>query len=146
MEAKLTEAIKHAMKSGDKPRLMALRAVKSALTNERTRHGGPLSDDDAVKVVASHRKKMMGAREQYVSANRQDMADQADVEIAVCDELLPAQLSPEDVTRKVDEAIEKAGATKPADMGKVMGPLMKELAGQVDGNEVKRLVMQRLGG
>ncbi len=146
MEEQLTEAIKQAMKAGDKPRLMALRAVKSALTNERTRHGGPLSEDDALKVVASHRKTMQGAREQYVEAGRDEMAEQAAVEIAVCDDLLPKPLTTEELQQKVDEAIKHSGAVTPKQMGMVMGPLMKQLTGRADGNEVKRLVMERLGG
>ena len=98
-EKRLTEEIKNAMKSGDKMRLMGLRAVKSAILTERTKTGKPVDDDLAMKVVASHRKKIMGAREQYEAAGRDEMVREADAEIAVCESLLPKQLTPEDIAQ-----------------------------------------------
>ncbi|MDP8205644.1 MAG: GatB/YqeY domain-containing protein [Candidatus Electryonea clarkiae] len=144
LEQKLTEEIKNAMKSGAKPRLMALRALKAAITNERTRHEGELPEQEALKVIASHRKKMAGAKEQYQSAERHEMVTQADVEIAVCDEFLPEKLSTEQLTKIVDTVIDKTGASSKSDLGKVMGLLMKELAGKADGNQVRMLAMSRL--
>lgn len=144
-EAKLTEMMKEAMKGGDKQRLMALRALKSALTNERTKTGKPLDEKQSIAVFSSYRKKMSGALEQYEEAGRDELAAQAKFEIALCDELLPAQLSEADVEKAVDEQIEAAGATSMADLGKVIGPLMKKFAGQVDGNVVRQIVSKKLG-
>jgi len=146
IEKRLTEEIKNAMKGGNRQRLMALRALKSVLTNERTRHSGEMSENQEIKVIASYRKKMAGALEQYRDAERDDLARQAEMEIAVCDALLPEKLSGDELKRMVEQAIADAGAASPSDLGKVMGPLMKELAGRADGNEVRRLVMERLGG
>ena len=144
MEKQLTTMLQEAMKAGEKNRLMALRSVKSVLTTERTRHSGPMSEESAIKTVASHRKKMVNAREQYASAGRDDLVAQADREIAVCDELLPPPVDQETVERTIDEIIRSTGASSPNDLGKVMGRAMKELAGKVDGNEVRRLVLQKL--
>jgi hypothetical protein len=55
-------------------------------------------------------------------------------------------MSPEELLNRIDEMIEKTGASSPGEIGKVIGPLMKELAGKVDGNEVKKLILQKLGG
>lgn len=145
MEKKVTDLIKDAMKSGDKPRLMALRAVKSALTNERTRHSGELSDEDSLKVVSSYRKKMDGARVQYEDANREELAAQAKLEVEVCDSLLPERVTGDKLLEMVKAKVEETGAKEPKDMGRVMGPLMKELGSQADGNEVKQMVMKLLG-
>ncbi|HEB84798.1 MAG TPA: GatB/YqeY domain-containing protein [Bacteroidetes bacterium] len=146
LEDQLTAKMKEAMKAGDKPRLMGLRALKSALTQERTRHAGPFTEEAALKVIASYRKKMSQAREQYADAGREELAAQADLELALCDEFLPPQLSEEELRRLVEERIAAVGATSPADLGRVMGPLMKELAGRADGNLVRRLVQETLGG
>ncbi len=146
VEQHISDLIKAAMKSGDKARLMALRGIKSVITNERTRHSGDLPEEDAIKVIAAHRKKMIGAREQYEDAGRDELTNQATLEISVCEELLPEQLSGENLEQLVVDTIEKVGAKSPADLGKVMGPLMKELAGKADGNEVRKMVSEKLGG
>ncbi|MBD3166229.1 GatB/YqeY domain-containing protein [bacterium] len=146
LEQQVSELLKDAMKSGDKPRLTALRSIKSVLTNERTRHSGPLPEDDAFKVVASHRKKMDGAREQYADAGRDDMARQAELEIEVCDQLLPERLSDEQLEAVVQSTITEVGAAGPGDIGKVMGPVMQKYGSQVEGDKVKELVMRVLRG
>ncbi|MFH0883126.1 MAG: GatB/YqeY domain-containing protein [bacterium] len=145
-EAKLSELLKGAMKSGDKRRLMALRALKSLITTERTRKSGPLEEKDAIAALASYKKKMVGALEQYRDAGREELAAGAEVEIALCDELLPAQLSAEKIEKLVDEQIAAVGASSPQDLGKVMGPVMKKVAGQADGNLVREIVTRKLGG
>lgn len=144
LEQKLTEEIKVAMKSGNKTRLMALRSLKSLIMNERTRYKGDLTEDQTQKLVSSYRKKMSSAREQYQSAGRDEMVAQADVEIALCEEFLPDRLSTAELVKLVNDAVTKSGASSKADIGKVMGLLMKDLAGKADGNEVRLLVMSRL--
>ena len=145
-EQRLTELLKEAMKAGDKVRLMAVRSVKSALTNERTRAAGPLSEERAIQVISSHRKKMQGALEQYREAGRDELVRSAKMEVALCDELLPEQMSDDELNARIDKAIAEAGASSMKDLGRVMGPLMKELAGQVDGTVVRQRVTERLGG
>ncbi len=146
MEQRISEQLKEAMKRGDKPRLMALRSLKSLLTNERTRHSSPLTEDQEIKVIASHRRQMDGARRQYLDAGRGELAGSAALEIEICEGFLPPPLDSDELAGLVDEVIAQTGASKPGDLGKVMGPLMKQLAGRVDGNEVRRLVVERLGG
>ncbi len=146
MEAKLTEMVKSAMKSGEKNRLMGLRAIKAALTNERTRHSGDLSEDASMKVISAHRKKMDNAIAAYADAKRDDLVNQAKLEVAICDDLLPARLTEDDIIVMIDEAIAATGASSPADMGKVMGPVMKQVAGRADGNTIRNLLMKKLGG
>ena len=48
------------------------------------------------------------------------------------------------VPAAVDEAISASGATSPADMGKVMGRLMSEHQGKIDGKTANALVRERL--
>ena len=39
-----------------------------------------------------------------------------------------------------------SGASGTKELGKVMGRLMPQVKGRADGNEVRRLVLERLGG
>ena len=144
-EQQLTQMLKEAMKAGDKVRLMAIRSVKSALTNERTRSAGPLPEERAIQVISAHRKKMQGALEQYREAGREALIASATMEVEICDLLLPEQLGDEEIDAAIDKAIADSGATSMKDLGWIMGPLMKQFAGQVDGNVVRERVSKRLG-
>lgn len=144
-EQRITALMKEAMKAKDKPRLEALRALKSVILTERTKDGSGLTEDRAVQAIASYRKKMAGAIEQYREAGRDDMVAAAETEVAVADELLPQKLTDDELIALIDAQIEASGATGPGDMGKVMGPVMKQVTGCADGNHVRTLVMQRLG-
>ena len=55
-------------------------------------------------------------------------------------------LEPAELARLVDEAVASSGASGPRELGKVMGRLMPQVRGRADGNEVRRLVLERLGG
>jgi uncharacterized protein YqeY len=46
----------------------------------------------------------------------------------------------------VDEAVAATGASGPKDVGRVMGQVMPKVKGRADGNEVRRLVLERLQG
>jgi len=145
-EVKLTEMLKQAMKAGDKKRLMAVRALKSVILVERTKTGKPVEEKDAIQAISSYKKKMANALEQYREANREELVAGAELEIALCDELLPTQLSEAEIEAAVQQQMDEVGATGPQDLGKVMGPVMKKLAGQADGNLVRQIVQRKLGG
>ncbi|MCB2211154.1 GatB/YqeY domain-containing protein [bacterium] len=144
-EQRISGLMKEAMKAKNKPRLEALRAIKAVILTERTKDSSEMTDDRAIKALSSYRKKMDGAAQQYREAGRTDLAEEAEGEVAVLDELLPQRLSDDELLAMIDEIIAETGASGPAEMGKVMGPLMKKTAGRADGNAAKQLVMKRLG-
>ncbi|TAG65816.1 MAG: GatB/YqeY domain-containing protein, partial [Runella slithyformis] len=76
----------------------------------------------------------------YQEQNRPDLLEKELVEIAVIEEYLPKQLTEEEVKVVLQEIMTRVGAKTPADIGKVMGVAMKELAGKTDGKVVQTLV------
>jgi uncharacterized protein YqeY len=62
----------------------------------------------------------------------------------VLERYLPAALDPDELAQLVDEAVATSGASGPKELGKVMGRLMPQVKGRADGNEVRRLVLERL--
>ena len=71
---------------------------------------------------------------------RQDVADQAEEELAIVNAYLPQQLSPEALKQLIDEAVQSAGANQ----GQVMKYVMQKAAGAADGKLVSQLVAERL--
>ena len=121
---------------------LALSALKSAAIDAR----GDLSDDQAVAVLQREARKRREAEQVYRDAGRAERADQEAYERSVLERFLPAALDPDELARLVDEAVTASGASGPNELGKVMGRLMPQVKGRADGNQVRRMVLERLGG
>jgi uncharacterized protein YqeY len=140
------QAMFGAMKAHQSRETAALRLALSALKSAAIDARGDLSDDEAVAVLQREARKRREAEQIYRDAGRADRADQEAYERSVLERFLPAGLDPDELARLVDEAVTSSGASGPKELGKVMGRLMPQVKGRADGNEVRRLVLERLGG
>jgi uncharacterized protein len=145
------QAMYQAMKARRSDEAAALRLLLSALQSaaidarqDPTRPG--LTDEQAVAVLQREARKRREAEQAYRDAGRQERADQEAFERSVVERYLPARLERAELARLVDEAVAATGASGPKELGKVMGRLMPAVRGRADGNEVRRLVLERLGG
>ena len=80
---------------------------------------------------------------QFKNGGRNDLAEKEEKEVDILSKYKPAQLSDEEITSKVKEAIEQSGATSMQDMGKVMG-ILKSLSGSADMGLVSKIVKDEL--
>ena len=140
------QAMFGAMKARQPREAAALRLALSALKSAAIDARGDLSDDQAVAVLQREARKRREAEEAYRDAGRDDRADQEAYERSVLERYLPAAMDPAELARLVDEAVVASGASGPKELGKVMGRVMAQVKGRADGNEVRRLVLERLGG
>jgi uncharacterized protein YqeY len=140
------QAMFQAMKARRGDEVAALRLALSALKSAAIDARGDLSDDQAVAVLQREARKRREAEQAYRDAGRPDRADREAFERSVIDRFLPSMLEPAELARLVDEAVAATGASGPKELGKVMGRLMAQVKGRADGNEVRRLVLERLGG
>ena len=125
--------------------ILTLRQIKTALTNaEITKNRQKLTPEEIIKLLRSEVKRRKDAIELYQKGGRPELADKEKKEIEIIAKYLPPELSEAAIKEKVLMVIAKVGATLPADTGKVMGLVMKELAGAADGNVVSRLVKEEL--
>ncbi len=147
LKEKLTEDMKAAMKAkeGGKKRLSVIRMVRSSLKNVEISKKHELTEDEVTEVVAKEVKKRKDAREEYIRLNRPDVADGLGEEIAILQEYLPAQMSPQEIRHLVREVIAEVQPAGPKDMGKVMGRLMPVVKGRADGKLVNEIVKELLG-
>jgi len=140
----LTEDMKQALKAQDKLKLSTIRLLISQLKNERIDSGGELTPDQELQVLMNAAKKRKEAIESYQQANRLDLAEKEQQELAIIQQYLPAQLSDEQLAAKIDEIIAAVGATSLKDLGKVMAEAMKQLKGKADGKKMQQLVREKL--
>jgi len=146
LRERLDQDMKAALKAREDLRLQVIRGVKSAVKYREVEGEKAVVLDEAgiLQVIGSEIKKRRDSVEQYRAGGREDLATKEEAEIAVLQGYLPAQLSPEELARKVEEAIARTGAQGPRDMGAVMKALMPEVQGRADGKAVSELVKQKL--
>jgi uncharacterized protein YqeY len=140
------QAMFQAMKARRGDEVAALRLALSALKSAAIDARRDLTDDEAVAVLQREARKRREAEQAYRDASRPERADREAFERSVIDRFLPSMLEPAKLARLVDEAVAATGATGPKELGKVMGWLMPQVKGRADGAEVRRLVLERLGG
>ena len=102
-------------------------------------------DSKALQIVNKMIKQRNDSITQFKSGGRDDLADREQKEVDILSKYKPAQLSEEEVTLKVKEAIENSRASSMQDMGKVMGVLNSSLAGSADMGMVSKIVKENLG-
>ncbi|MDB5095872.1 MAG: glutamyl-tRNA amidotransferase [Cyanobacteria bacterium RYN_339] len=143
-KARIQEDLKTAMKAGDAQTRDALRLLLAAVTNEEKAKGTTLDDVAVGQVVLKVAKQAKNSIEEYRSLGYPDRVEALQAELAVYERYAPELMGEAQVQAIVDEAIAAAGATGPADMGKVMKLVMPKVAGKADGGMVNRLVKEGL--
>ena len=102
-----------------------------------------VDDTKALQIINKMIKQRNDSISQFRDGGRDDLADKEQSEVDILSKYKPAQLSEEEVSEKVSEAIEQSGASSMQDMGKVMGQL-KSLAGSADMGLISKLVKEKL--
>ena len=138
LEQQISKGIMEAMKAKEPVRLQTLRNIKKYIIEAKTAGTeiAELPDADVVKIIAKLAKQGSDSAEIYRQQNRADLAEEELAQVAVMQEFLPRQLSPEELTEAVRAVIAEVGATSVKEMGKVMGVASKRLAGQADGKDI----------
>jgi len=133
-----------ALKAGESDKVGVLRMLITAMKNEQIKVGSELSDEQAMKVLATQAKQRKDSITAFQAAGRQDLVDNEAAELPYIEAYLPEQMGDDELEKLVQEAIDQVGATSPADMGKVMGVAMGKVKGQADGGRVSAAVKKLL--
>ena len=144
MLALLQEELKTAMKAKDKATLTSLRNIIGKLKAQRIDKGEDLTDQECIQILQSSVKQLKDSIEQYEKGGRDDLAEVEAFELKLIEKYLPEQLSEEEIRISVQKTIKSTGAKSMQDMGRVMGSVMKNLAGAVDGKVVQKIVQEKL--
>ncbi|HJS27362.1 MAG TPA: GatB/YqeY domain-containing protein [Actinomycetota bacterium] len=146
LKTAVREQMTAAMKAGDKARLGALRMLTAAITNREKEERHELSDDEVREVAGKEVKRRTESIEAFEGAGRNELAERERAERDVLQAFAPEQLSEAEIDALIDRAIADTGAASREEMGKVMGAVMPEAKGKVDGSVVRRKVAERLSG
>lgn len=145
IQEQLTEAMKAAMKAKDSLRLNTVRMARTALKNAEIEARQELDDTETIKVLSTLVKQRREAAEAY-RETRPELAEKEELELAVLQEFLPAQLTEAELEAMIAKAVAESGASSMRDMGAVMKLVTPQTTGRADGKLVSELVRKQLAG
>jgi uncharacterized protein YqeY len=145
LKDRLQQAVKDAMRGGDKRRLGTLRLVTAAIKQREVDERIELDDEQILQVLDKMGKQRRESLDQYRKAAREDLAAQEEYELGVLQEFLPEPLSEAEIDTLIEAAVNETGAASIKDMGKVMGILRPQLQGRADMGAVSARIKARLG-
>ena len=138
-----------AMKSGDKPRLGALRLILAKLKDRdiELRTASQVPEDDVLVVevlqkMAKQRRESIGM---FEAGGRQELADAEKAELAVIEHFMPSQLGEAETAAAIEAIKAELGASSVKDMGKVMAELKARHGSELDMSKASALVKAALG-
>ena len=141
---RINDDMKAAMRAREADRLSAIRMLVAAVRQREIDDRVQIDDALVVSVVDKLVKQRRDSVTQYDAAGRTDLADRERAEIDVLSAYLPQQASEADIDAAIEAAMAEAGATSPAQMGKVMALLKPRLAGRADLSQVSARLKSRL--
>ena len=145
----INKALTEAMKAKNERAVSTLRMVNSTLKNadiEARTTGKPLGDAEVLAVLQKMIKQREESVEMYRKGGRDDLVKQEQEEIAIIRGYLPRQMSEAEMAAAIDAAVRETGASSMKDMGKVIGLLRGQYAGQMDFGKASGLVKAKLSG
>ena len=147
LEQTIDQDVKAALLGGDKVTTETLRGLKAALLSVKVEQGKRetgLTDDEVIAVLSKEAKKRQESADLFAQGGNQEKAQAELTEKALIEKYLPAQLSDEEITKLVDEAIAATGATGPQGMGQVIGAVKAKAGASADGAVIARIAKERL--
>lgn len=144
LKDKLTNDLKEAMKSGDQVKKDTVRALRGAIRNAEIDSRRDLSNEEILAIINKQGKQRRDSIEQYQKANRGDLVEQEQQELAIIEVYLPQQLSDDEIRARVETAIAELGVNNMQGMGLVMKHLTGELKGRADGKRISQIVRELL--
>ena len=142
----IEEAVKSSMRERNKDRTSTLRMALSELKKEEIDNKIELSNEDSIKILQRMIKQRKESMSQFLNAQRNDLAEKEESEIVILQDFLPEQMSEEDISKLVIEAINETDAKELKDIGKVMGFLKTKIQGNADMGIVSIIVKENLQG
>jgi len=138
-------AMKAAMRAREKETLSAIRLIQAEFKRVEVDERIEIDDARALAIMDKMVKQRRDSATQYRDADRPELADKEDSEIAIIQTFLPAQLTDDEIDILIDEALAGIDAEGMAAMGSLMGKLKPQLQGRADIGQVSQRVKAKLG-
>jgi len=144
LHEQIQKEMQETMKLRDELKLSVLRGMLSSFTNElvatKRKPSEKLSDEEVIAVIRRLAKQRKESIEQFRAGNREDLAGKEEAELAILEVYLPQMMSKEEILPIAKKKKNELNVTDKSKLGILLGAIMKDLKGRVDGNDVKEVV------
>lgn len=144
LKERLQEDWKQALKAKNKFKANTISMARSAILIAEKSGEGTLDDEKVIEILSKEVKQRRESILEFEKGNRQDLVDTAKAEIEILLDYLPQQLSEEEISGIVRQAVDEVGANDIKSMGKVMAVVVPKTKGRADGKLVSQIVKQYL--
>ncbi len=140
---------KQSIKDKDRDKTNTLRLIKSAIKDKEISERSiskidGMNDKDILTLLLSLIKQRKDSIEQFQKASREDLIKKENAEIDIINKYLPKQKTEEETNNIVAELIKSQNLNGLRDMGKLMGFIKKDYAGEVDMALVGKIAKSKL--
>ena len=145
---KIDEKYKISIKEKDSNSINTLRLIRSAVKDKLISLRGKqdnLSDGEILSILQNLIKQRKDSIDAFNKANRQDLIDKEEAEIAVIEYFLPKQKNESETKAIVDDIIKKNNFSSIKDMGKLMNIIKSEYLGEIDMGVAGKIAKNSLG-
>ena len=126
-------AIKTAMVNKEKATLQTLRMISAAFKQIEVDQRVEITDEIALRELVRQVKQRQDAAKQFRDANRLDLAENEEAEIAIIQQFLPQALSEDEIRAEIDKVFAASGLPREmASMKPLMATLKPALEGRAD--------------
>ena len=143
-KANIQQDLHQAMRSGDKPKVQALRLMLAAVKQIEIDERIEVDENRLLAILSKMAKQRHESIDQFRQAQRNDLVVQEEYELALIQSYLPQALNEAEILAFVEAAITQTEATSIRDMGKVMNVLRPQLTGRADLSKVSELLKLKL--
>lgn len=141
---KLNADLTVALKAGEKFELSVLRMLKSEIKNAEINKRDALDETELLAIIKKQVKVRKDSREEYISYNRVDLADNLAKEIDILNKYLPEELTDEELSKIVGDIILEENPTDIKQMGMIIKLVQTKYGARVDMKKVSTLVRDAL--
>ena len=147
LEEQIMADFKDAMKTKDQVRTQTLSFLRSEMKYAAIdKKKDKLDDADVLAVIKKLIKQRQDSIDQFGKGGRMDLVEKETKELDILKKYLPQQMTVEELTAVVNQAVQETGAASVKDMGRVMKDVMARTQGKADGKMISELVKKRLEG
>ncbi len=145
LKDRLTDDLKEAMKNKEQVRKSVVTLIRAGIKQCEVDTRQELTDEDIISLISKQLKQRKDALVDFEKANRTDLIEQTNQEIAILENYLPEQLDDVELKEIITKVVEEVGATSMKDMVKVMAKTISLVQGRADGKRINAMVKQILG-
>lgn len=140
----IENGLKEALKKRDAIRVSVFRMLLTAIKNKEVEKIRPLTDEEFFALIKTSIKQHNDSIESFKKGQRLELAEKEEKELEILKEFQPSQLTEDEITKEIEEAVAAVGAKDRKEMGKVIKFLMDKFPGRIDGKLLSAMVLKRL--